>query len=353
VLPYVLQALSATISGLAGLAVLDAPSFTSASYVNPTYGQPVAIFVLIALGVALARGWRPPPLFWAAALTLVGLWAAACLGNPPTNPARPAEAGRYLPINAVLLFVCICSALPRPRLGRTGVVIVCVLLAIVAATNAAQYSRYRNTLVVGAVATRDQLGAMEIMRGIVRDSFRTLSAYTGANALKDTRDAKYLFWSINSYGLTFSSPSTILRGPRYVRALVDRLLVRGERIHFTPVVATPPTTATAPAVLAGSAPAQRGCLVLGPAPVTVVAPAAGILVTASPGVPVTAALARFGTASPLPIPAAAAGSTASPVPILGVPAGSSATLGLPADGAPRVPWRIVLRGARAQVCSLA
>ena len=85
-----------------------------------TFGVPIAVALIAAVvsGRRGAAGARAA-IFWGAAATLVVIWFAAsqCL-----TPARvPPATIRYLSANAAILLVCLCAAIPRPRLSDAEV----------------------------------------------------------------------------------------------------------------------------------------------------------------------------------------------------------------------------------------
>ena len=114
-LSYIMQSLSATAAGTAGLSSVSPQTGT----LDITFGVPIAIAFVFAIAAAARRGWRPGPIFWGCAATLVVVWFAASLSNSATIP-RPPNDPRYLSSDAALLMVCVCAAVPAPRLARTG-----------------------------------------------------------------------------------------------------------------------------------------------------------------------------------------------------------------------------------------
>ena len=170
--------------------------------------MPLAIAVLVVVAVALARGWRPPRLVWGVAATMLALWIAACLNN--SGGARPANVGRYLPVNAAFLLIGVCASLPRPRLGRTGCAVACVALAAVSVTNAAQYSASRDLFRTASVSSRAALGGLLLTRGLVSPTF---VPGWGPPAYLDWVQAGPYFSAVDSFDTNADSPAAIQHAP--------------------------------------------------------------------------------------------------------------------------------------------
>ena len=326
---YVWRSLSATISGVTGLSQLHSPA---SGVVDPYYGKPLAIALLVVVAVALRRGWRPPCIVWGVTATLLVLWIAACLNNG--GGARPPNVGRYLPVNAAFLLIGVCASVPRPRLSRTGWAAACAVLAVVCVTNAAQYSASRGTFRTASVSSRALLGGLLLTRGLVDLAF---VPGWGPPAYVDFVQAGPYFRAVDSFGSNADSAAALQRAPEAARGLTDGVMARAEQVGLPPPVQTAHGT-TPPALLSGSAQARDGCLVLGADRVAVTSPAGGIRLDAPPGTGVTVALARFASAFTVGLGQVAPG--------------GSAAIRLPADRAPRTPWRLQLSGAGTRVCGL-
>ena len=135
-LSYSAQSLSATFAPLLGLSSVSSQT----GLLDITFGVPVALAAIAAVGYACWRGWRPPALFWGAAATLLVLWVAASLSNTPASTGlRPTRATRPR------MQCCPRVPMRRPAAPELPVRGVdhgrAAILAIVAATNASQYSQ--------------------------------------------------------------------------------------------------------------------------------------------------------------------------------------------------------------------
>jgi hypothetical protein len=227
-LPYTMKVLAATASALVGLSSVS----DQAGTVDYTYGVPIAVAIVAGVGVALWRGWRPPPLFWGAAATFIVLAVAACLSNTGPLGGRPPEASRYTTTYATLLLVCVCTAVPAPRPARAGVILACCALAVVSATNAPQYGSARAVMYPSDVATRAELGALLILRGQVGPDFMPESPQE--LNLTDVR-ARPFYDAVDSFGMMTDSTSSIRAQPDYARVAADNVLLRGG-VTFAPRV---------------------------------------------------------------------------------------------------------------------
>jgi hypothetical protein len=332
--PYAMQALSSTLSALTGLAMLD---YNPVPYINPAYGQPLALALLITVGIALWRGWRPPRLFWGAVATLIVLWISAALSNTPMFQ-RPPETGRYLPVDVAFMFVAAAAALPRPHVSVGGRVVACVALAVVAATNAGEFASNRQPYSTAADPSRTALAAVLIARGIVGPAFNPGS---GQPTFLDNVTAGPFFGAVDAFGTNAFTAAQLLRAPESEREFADRALVSAERIGLAPVAPAAGATLPPPAVLSGAAAVRGGCLlVAGSTSVTARVPAGGIQIDAPHRSSANVSVARFGLAF-------------TPFGQLGtVSPGAAATLRPPPDHAPQVSWRVSVSGRGARLCSV-
>jgi hypothetical protein len=328
-LSYAMTSFSSTISGLFGL---GAPSSDLPPRLDPSFGQPVALAALAGLAIALCRGWRPPRIFWAAAATLVALWVAASLSN--LGGTRQPTDSRYLPPDAVLLLVCVCTAFRRPLLRRAGTIALLVILAVVAATNAGQFTPVRNMMLGTSIASRAQLGTLLIMRGVVPSWFTPAPAFT--TGLVNDVQAGPFYSAYDAFGLPADSVAALLRADEGTREIADQALDRGEELGFEFTTAGQLPAARPPTVLSGQARVRGSCI----------APAgAGMVLRATPGIyefvsdrtgSLTASARRFASRFDIPFGSLSHGRTA--------------VVRIPADSAPAVPWRIAISG-QGRVCA--
>ena len=310
-LPYSMQALSATSAAVVGLSSVS----TQTGTLDMTFGVPIAIAAVAAVAYALWRGWRPRPLFWGAAATLVVLFVAACLAN--AGGLRPPGEPRYLSSDATLLFICVCAALPMPRPGRAGVIVAVVALAVVSATNAGQYGGWRVWLNSSDVRTRADLGALRILRGTVGPDFTP--AIPGDLLLVFVKAGPF-YDALDSFGVQADSPSMLHRDSELMREQADGVLLRGG-------VTLARTSSHAGAV--------GGCRAVRAAPVVFRAPPGAYRLTAG-RTAMDVSGARFADAFSSHI-----GSVAP---------STSAVMTIKHDRASGTPWRIQATGAGGRIC---
>ena len=324
-LVYAVQSLSASSQAMVGLSGLSSQTGT----LDLTLGVPIAMAVLAGVAAAAWRGWRPRPIFWGAAVTLVVIWFAASLSNFGAF-ARPAASTRYLVTNAAILFVCLCAAVPKPRLLRGGTAIALIVLAVVSATNADQFGPQRTIFVAGAQIEQAELGALDLMRGIVSPSY---SPGVVDPSLANIQAASF-FSAQDSFGLRTDSVAQILAQPESTRQNVDGILAPNE-LALTPTADAGPSGATR--VTAFGHPHRRGrCLIVGAGPLRIAVNSGSIAITAPPQLAATVLARRFSVE-----PVYSVGS---------IQAGSSAQLRITADRAPEQPWRLSVAGAGTRVC---
>jgi hypothetical protein len=309
-LPYSMQALAATLGAVAGLSSLSA-----LGTLDITFGVPIALAAVAGVAVAIWRGWRPSPMFWGAAATLIVLFVAACISNDKgyRGPNQP----RYLSTNAAILFIAICAAIPRPRPARAGAILACLALAVVSLTNAPQYGIQRDFMYKSAVASRADLGGLLILRGTVGPSFTPTPAH---DLLLGFVRAKPFYDAVDSFGLKADSPAELQREVEGAREEADRVLRRGG--------------------VAFARGASRGgsagrCAVVGATPATFRARVGTYRLTAARA-PMRVTGARFADAFTAYI-----GSLAP---------STSAGITIRHDRAAGVPWRLRLSGAGGQIC---
>jgi hypothetical protein len=329
VLIYLVGSLSASLPPLVGLS-----HDTRLLTIDTTYGVPMALAALGAFAYSLWRGWRPPSLFWGALVTIVVIWILASLSNWGPFDRAPSSP-RYLAVNAYLVLTCLFTAVPFPRLARRGVVVVASVVLVMAATTVqSQYPQGRHWLSVGATYSRAQVGALDLMQGVVAPQF---VPETGAYpSLFIGFDAGQFFSANAAYGgIEADSPAQLASQSEAVEDVVDSEMARGE---LSLVPGAPALLDKPPLLVAGNVSRSGGCLVLTGGPIEIDAPAGRFELRAGP-TPLLVAVERF----------AANYSVA-----LGpVPAHAAYVVTVPADRDPQRPWRIALNGQGGRVCSAA
>lgn len=313
-LPYTARSLSSTVAGTIGL---GAPTGDLPPQLDPSFGIPIVLGAVVLGVLAWRRGWRPPPLFWAAAATVLVLIIAASLSNV-ADTRRPTDT-RYLSTNVALLLVALCAAVPRPRIaGRPALLVVLGAVLVVALTNAGQFTPERNQMLATSVASRAEVGATLILRGVVPPTFSPVPPFT--TGLVNDVQAGPLYSAVDAFGILADSPAELARQGEGTRELADGVLARGEELGL---------------VFTATRPAGGSCTAVFPAARALSAPPGTYVLRAARTAPLQAAMGRFGTAFSVTLGT--------------VPAGRTATVHVPADRAPGVPWRMLVSGAGA-VC---
>jgi hypothetical protein len=172
------------------------------------------------------------------------------------------------------------------------------------------------------------------MRGIVPPYFTPAPPF-GPGLVNDVQ-ADPFYSAYDAFGgLPSDSPAQITQQTEGTRELADQALARGEEVGYVFGPARP-AAGVAPTVLAGRALTKDGCIVLDGSPVQIRAVPGTYAFLPRRGEQLTSAAARF---------ASKYGVT------LGVvPPGRTATLHLPADRAPQIPWRLAISGV-GRVCA--
>jgi hypothetical protein len=328
-LAYGVQSLSATFGPLLALSMVSPQT----SLLDVTYGAPLALVAIAAVGYFCWRGWRPRPLFWAVVATLIVLWFATSLANTALF-YRPPNDPRYLSTNAFLVMICLLTAIPRPRLALRGGLVVALILIIIGATNTTQYSQSRDSMLSSDQYSRAQLGALLIMRGVVAPTFAP--SLTVEPSVLVGVDAANFYSAYDKFGVLADSPEQILRQSEAVRESVDAEMARGE-LSLAPFTGSASLLRTPPTLLSGTVRSAHGCLVLGTL-IDIRTLAGSYELRASSEGPMTIAMGRFGSAYSV-----ALGS---------VPARVTAVARVPQDRVPQVPWRMAISGA-GTLCRLA
>jgi hypothetical protein len=325
-LSYAMQSLSATAGPLLGLSSVSPQT----GVLDLTFGVPIAVALIAALAAGAWRGWRPRPIFWGAAATLVVVWFAASLSNFGAY-SRPANDPRYLSSNATLVLLCLCAAVPRPRLARTGVVVACLVLAVIALTNAKQYGVQHHDFVASSSQQRAELGALMIMRGTVAPTYNP--GVVDPNLVDNSAGA--FFSAADAFGLQEDTPAQIRAQPESVRVSVDDVLVPNE-LSVAPGAA-PRGPRRALEIRSGAAQGDRDCARVGATPLVLASPAGRLAVrTGDDASTITAA--RFAS-----VVGHLVGS---------IPAHSTALIAIRADLAAQIPWRLSMTGTGARVCGI-
>jgi hypothetical protein len=313
------------------------PFTTRAGSVSPpddTAGVPLTLAAVALVITALVRGWRPARLFWASAATLLTIWVAASLSD--VHMLRPPNDLRYLSTNAALLFVCICAALSRPQLPRAGVAAALVVLGILSATNASHFGDTRAFLQASDTASRAQLGALLVLRGIVPGKFSP--APPGPPGLIESVTAGPFFSAVDSFGVIADSVSSLERRDKATRRLADAVLVRGAVARSSTAPANLAPAIAPPAVLSGNGRSSGACVTFAAARLGVRLPPGTYALKAALAAPLSMKLARF--------------SSLFATRLRRLPPGETAYITVRRDRAPQVPWRALLEGS-GEVCALA
>jgi hypothetical protein len=335
--------LTASISGLAG--VLDGPAY----HHGLGWAAGALLFALVVAGVATS--WRRlPPMFWAAAATLLALFitTAVTRGNVFLVAFRPADAPRYLYPEAFLLLLMLVELAGAVRLPSWATVVAAGVLALGLVANVNQLVDAGAEGRRAAEGVRAAYGAVEISSRPVPPNYNPLGFfYPTADQYLDVTD---------HFGSLGYSPAEIrARSPR-ARMVADRVLLRTEGIQPRIEASPGPRAALPPQVaspLQGTVTDDRGCLRLQPRPEAgSFAPQPSVLpppITASASPPALAEI-TLTPGSGIQIGAKRLGEVAMragrfvdlPLNPIQMPAtGRFASIAVPADGA-ALPWRLVV-----------
>jgi hypothetical protein len=187
------------------------------------------------------------------------------------------------------------------------------------------------------IASRAELGALLILRGLVPPQFSPAPPFL-PGLINDVQAGPF-FSAVDSFGVIADSPAMLLRLDDSTRELADGVLQRGESIGFSFEPTTVTSAAVPPTIVRGTARANGGCLVVDRGPLVIRAAPGTFELTATTRAPLTVAMGRFAAAYDIPLGL--------------IPGGRTATVRIPADRAPQVPWRMLVRGAHGRVCAVA
>ena len=347
-------AVTASISGLAG--VLDGPAY------HHTLGWLAAVLLLALVAAGVAMSWRRlPPLFWAAAATLLTLWVTTAItrGNVFLVAFRPADSSRYLYPEAFLMLLLLVELAAAVRLPSWATVVALGVLALGLVANINQLVDAGAQGRRSADVVRAAYGATEISPTPPPPDYNPLGFFY------PTAD-KYLA-AAEDFGSLGYSATELRTRPARARMVADRTLLRAEGIQPKVGTSAGPRVALSPQVatpLQGTVSDARGCLRLEPGPEAgSFAPQPSVLpppITASASPPALAEITlppgggiRLAAKRLSEVAVRAGRFSDVPITPLEMPqAGRFASLVLPADGV-SLPWRLVVySGGPVSVCGL-
>ncbi len=320
--------------------LLDSPVFVADSVawalqsllgLAPTVGEGLDAFwgrlLLLAAAVGLvaaaavairARPARPAWLqvdrgLWPALAAAFANWFLTALN---AFPGREPSASRYQYAGAIFVLLIAANLLKGVRFGRTALVAMGAVTALVIWSNFDGLEEGRETLEEQTVITRADTAALEIAARTVPFDLQLFEPIAGTPSLINVVAHEYLE-AVEEYGSPAYTPAELAAAPAVGRRQADILLSQ----------ALPLSTVTN---LGAYAPGGGGSCVLAPspgAPVPDVAIGPGTTrIEVPPGPPAAFSLRRFASGE-------------YPVPTEGGPGGSVTLLRVPRD-ASRRPWRL-------------
>lgn len=227
---YVFHAASAAVASVTGLAETHVSPFLVAT----RFGSVVLILVVAFFVFHLVRGYRPPPLTWAALATALALWVAEALEYFPGG--REAAQSRYQYVGGVLVLLAAVSAANGWRPRTYGFALAAATL-LVCGSNIAMLHDRAGFWSTNSAYDRAETGALEVTRGIVSPSFAPENVFNiaimGDHNLTLVTAGPY-FSAVDEWGSSADRPQEILRSPEFVREAADLVVATGERLALFP-----------------------------------------------------------------------------------------------------------------------
>jgi hypothetical protein len=277
------------------------------------WGPVVAAIALVALGWRLSRG-KISKWLWAAMAVAASMWLIEAVAAQP--PSRVPDHPRYvLPVTIAILLVAV-EAFRGTRLGRRGVIVVYLVVAVSLATNIALLRDSSRQLRTVATRTRTELSAFELAGGRIGPG--STAGLLGAR-LRATGGQKYEE-AVEQFGSPGFSLATLRAQAEGVREHADAVLADSFGLHLQPT-STPPRDCRRVAGKPGEGTVFR-------------VPSGGAVLRAN-GSPSELRLRRFGSAFTVEA------GTLEP--------GTPAALVLPSDSAPD-PWYASTPASAVEVC---
>jgi hypothetical protein len=319
---YVFDGFASALGSLAGLSTtpVNSPG-------QPEWGRPllIAALALVAFGQ-----WRRPGFprgFWTVSAAALTYWLLAAFNY---IPGREASASRYVYAGAVFVLLMAVELLRGVRFSSKGVLAAAAVAVCAIAPNVAQMSEGADWLQEQTVLTRADIGAMEIARRTVPDSFALGSLETTGTASLAVVEAGKYFEAMDRWGSPAYSPAELARAPQPGRHYADIVLGQTLPLSTRTQLETYRQNGTARCVdlAGGSANAE---LQLSP----------GLTrIEVAPGPQASFSMRRFATDE-------------YPVTTEGAPGESTTLLRIPRDRAPQ-PWHLLVQAQQtARVCPAA
>jgi hypothetical protein len=306
---YVFDGFASALDSLAGLGTIPVNSPG-----QPDWGRPLLIgaIALIAFGQ-----WRRPGFsqgLWPVAAAGVSYYLLAAFNFVP---GREAASSRYVYAGAVFVLLIAAELLRDVRFSRRGLLVAGVVTACAIGPNIAQMKDGADWLKGQTVLTRADIGAMEIARRTIPDSFGLGSVdATGTASLAVVQAGKY-FEAEDRWGSPAYSPAELETAPQPARYYAD--IVLGQALPISTVTRLDTYDGTA----------APGCVGLDAGGRELQLAPGSTRIEVAPGAQASFSLRRFASGE-------------YPVPTEGAPGESTTTLRIPRDRAPQ-PWYLLVQ----------
>jgi len=308
--------------GVAGMAGLGTSPYGGEP--SPVWGYPLAIGLLVVLGLRARRGPFPTA-FWVVGTAAAANWFLTAFNQ---FPGRAPITSRYVYATAIFVLLLAANALIGVRWGQRALAVAAVAVLIAISVNLVVLKDGANYFREQSVITKADLAAIEIARDTVSPDFQLGAEIAGNPTLVNVYADKYLE-AVEEYGSPAYSEAELVDAPAAGRRQADVVLA-GALPLFEETIAGP-----APRSARSCRPVDAAA-----APATVRLSPGVTAIELAPGPSATLSLGRFASGE-------------YPVPTRGLPGGSTMLLRIPRDASPR-PWRLQITASQpARVCGRA
>lgn len=323
---FAINSLAAVLASVTGLSAdLDSIG-TDRIVFTSGWGQVLAVIAVVALGLRLARGRVPRPL-WVALAVLAVYWTLLALVLDPSDHRVP-ETNRYIYPAAVLVVLVAGAAAGGLRFPRPAVVAVLAIAAFSLMTNVRQLLDTERVLSSYATLARTDLAMVELGGDAIPPelTFNALPELQGPVPEQLPATVGPYLDAVDRFGSFAYSIDEIRKQSADTRSAADRVLARLLGLSLQPVEEPPPPRRCTGLILDPVAPEQLELV------------AGGTYLLASAAVRVS--LGRFADDHPVEL-----GELDGDAPVV---------LAIPPDAngdAADLPWRLLLAGSgRIDVC---
>lgn len=319
---FVLDSVAVAVAGLFGFG-----DSALAGPVDPAWGRPLLVALVVVFAYRLARGRSLAPGFWPIVAAAATNWFLTAFN---ASAGRAPVSSRYQYMGAVLVLLLLANLLQGERLSKRVLAIGATVTALALSVNLILLRDGRDALMIQSVYTQSDLGAIEIAKRTVAADFWLDSVVAGTPTLVNVQADKYLT-AVEEYGSPAYTPVELAAAPDYGRKQADVVLSQALPVStLTRLGAFDPRDAAENCIAlpaGGASPAKGVRLSPGPTRIEL-----------APGPRASFSLRRFARGE-------------FPVPTEGAPGDSVTLLRIPRDGAPRYPWYLRVEASQlARVC---